>query len=205
MPLVGSPDKPSLGGAAPSVPSGVRIGTSSFQRALELEPKLAPPRLLLLRHATPCSEQEDPARPLSHEGTKEAVKAAKGVAAYLDANCPNKDLVIVNSGKLRAKQTAERLRDTLANPPLVMNLIGDAEDDEALSPNADPAIAISLLETIKTHESTLIALVGHLPHLHNLAASLLAPVVVSAKQFPAAGGLVLEMRAGRWVVAASMN
>jgi len=154
-------------------------------------------RLLLLRHATPLPEDQDPARPLSEEGIAEADLTANAVAAFLgldskfgraSTNAPP-DVVIVHSGKARAEQTAARLRDVLVLGGAT--LIGDSADGEALAPNADPALAIALMDTLHVQQNTLLVLTGHLPMLHKLAAAL-GIADCSADSFAPAGGLLLQ-------------
>ena len=119
-------------------------------------------RLLLLRHATPLPEDKDPARSLGEAGMAEAEFTANGVAAFyhLDSSFGQAstttppDVVIVHSGKARAEQTAARLRDVLVLGGA--NLIGDSADGEALAPNADPALAIALMDTLQDEEVQMI-------------------------------------------------
>ena len=108
------------------------------------------------------------------------------------------NIVLVHSGKERAKQTAEHMRDVLV--PAGCTLIGDATDGDALAPNADTAVAIQLMDGLITPASTLLVLVGHLPHLHKLAVAL--GVEAAAEQFTPAGGLLLEGTGAAWVRAA---
>ena len=69
---------------------------------------------------------------------------------------------IYHSGKLRAKQTAEVLGESLAPSGAVLQLAG-------LNPNDDPAIAESQLRDLTGPAM----LVGHLPHLSRLTSLLL--------------------------------
>ena len=166
------------------------------------------PRLVLLRHATALAEEVDPERPLSPEGVAEAESVAHGLAAYVgiaskyspDASGAAPDVVIVHSGKLRTAQTAAIVRDVLVLGGC--RLLGDGADGDALSPQADPALVIALMDEMVTPQQTLLVLVGHLPHLHVLSAAL--GVEADAAQFGPAGGLCLEKSDG-WKMAAHID
>ena len=69
-------------------------------------------KLYLVRHAEPKPEQEDPLRPLSEKGWEDIRCVGAFVAERLDIRVK----IIIHSGKLRAQQTAEVLREHL-NPP----------------------------------------------------------------------------------------
>eukprot|EP00665_Eupelagonemidae_sp_cell47_P014860 gene14860-biopygen10492 len=58
---------------------------------------------VLLRHATPVPEEEDPARPLSAQGVKEAAFTAKGIAEY--------------GGRWRNRHPGPRLQNQTAKMP----------------------------------------------------------------------------------------
>ena len=140
------------------------------------------------------------------------------------------NFLVVHSGKERAKQTAAHLSEVLILSGCTC--IGDAEDSDALSPNADTEIAMHLMQSLPLQramayserrevrnqpldavrsnplltrsypllaapDSTLIVLVGHLPHLHKFAAAL--GVAADAEQFTPAGGLLLERSGDAWV------
>lgn len=159
------------------------------------------PRVLLLRHGTATSEEEDSERPLSTQGAAEAAATAKAVANYVAAAPP--DLIIVHSGKTRAAMTAAALGEVLRG----CTLRGHAADAEALSPNAEPSVALGLMDELRTAPNTLLALVGHLPHLHRVAQALLVdePERAREEHFTPAGGLMLEMRDGKWALAAVVD
>ena len=108
--------------------------------------------------------------------------------------------MVVNSGKTRATQTASRVRDVLVLSGC--RLLGDSSDGDTLSPNADPSLAIAMMNELITQKRTVVVLVGHLPHLQTLAASL--GIEASSDQFGPAGGLVLEKDAD-WKMAAHIN
>ena len=159
------------------------------------------PTLLLLRHATPTSKEEDPAQPLSPEGVVEAEFTAHAIACSLGFDSrfgkpagppPPLDLIVVHSGKARAEQTAGCVRDMLVLGGA--KLIGNPEDAEALAPNADPSLAIELMSSLVIPEHTCLSFVGHLPMLHKLAAAL-GISEATADHFVNAGGLMLERSA----------
>ncbi len=114
--------------------------------------------LYLVQHAEPKHKEVDPRRPLSDRGWEDIRKVAKYVRGHLRLEIEQ----IVNSGKLRAKQTAEVLAEHL-------NPTKGVIPDENLEPLADPEIWKERL--VETAED--IMLVGHLPHLSKLASSLL--------------------------------
>jgi len=115
-------------------------------------------KLYLVRHAEPKPEQEDPLRPLSEKGWEDIREVGAFVAERLDIRVK----IIIHSGKLRAQQTAEVLREYL-NPP------DGLKEVEGLKPLDDPSIWVSRLAEIKED----VMLVGHLPHLSKLASDLL--------------------------------
>jgi phosphohistidine phosphatase len=115
--------------------------------------------LYLMRHGEAKTEEEDPLRPLSNQGEAEVKK----IAAFVAQNALLKVYQVWHSGKTRAQQTAE-IMATALNPGKVVKAT------DGLEPGADPWIWVRRLS--EYYED--IMLVGHLPHLHKLAASLLA-------------------------------
>ena len=171
-----------------------------------------PTRLLLLRHATPVPEEEDPTRPLSTDGHAEADRTAHAVAAFIGldskfgkpaAAVQPPDVILVHSGKTRAESTSAHLRDVLVLGGC--KLIGHSADSEALAPNSDPSLALALMDKLQVQQNTLLALTGHLPMLHKLAVSLGAEC--SADMFIPAGGLMLERESaeGTWKLASVVD
>jgi len=114
--------------------------------------------LYLVQHAEAKSKAEDPDRPLSEQGQANIGK----VAAYLAKNAAPQVNQITHSGKTRAAQTAEQLAGALS-PAEGVNTAAN------LSPMADPAIWAKRLAAMQKNQM----LVGHLPHLSRLAATLL--------------------------------
>lgn len=163
-------------------------------------------RVLLLRHGTAHSEEEYPGRPLNDDGEREAMNTARAFANYITAKGGDPpDLILVHSGKMRAAMTCEPFLEYMT----ASKLIGHGPDMEALSPDSDPKVAVGLMDELRTPENTLLVLVGHLPHLHKLAVTLLgeeaaAAAGVSAESFTPAGGLLLENRQGSWVLCAKV-
>jgi len=157
-----------------------------------------PIRLLLLRHASSTTKEEDAAQPLSPEGITEAEFTAHALAAAMgfDSRFGKPatpalplDLIVVHSGKARAEQTAALVRDVLVLGGAT--LIGNPDDPEALAPNADSSLAIELMSKLIIPQDTCLCLVGHLPMLHKLAIAL-GITDATTDHFGNAGGLLLQ-------------
>jgi phosphohistidine phosphatase len=114
--------------------------------------------LYLLQHAQARSKEEDPERSLSDAGRRELEKTI----AFLDRYRPVTVARIFHSGKTRARQTAEALREGL-HPPAGIS------EAEGLNPTDD----VSRWAFRLKGETENIMLVGHLPHLSRLAALLI--------------------------------
>jgi len=115
--------------------------------------------IYLMQHAESKSKDEDPERPLTDKGRGDTER----VAAY-GRNHTDIDIkIIFHSGKLRAIQTAEILAGYLSPAQGV-------RESDGLEPMADPDIWAERISTSKGN----IMLVGHLPHLGNLAGVLLS-------------------------------
>ncbi len=115
--------------------------------------------LYLVRHTQPKSEHEDPKKPLSEKGMQDIQK----VAAYISKRFDIHVKTILHSPKLRAKQTAEILSNHLHPAPQL-------EEVTDLKPLDDPHIWTDRLSEMTED----IMLVGHLPHLSELASLLVA-------------------------------
>ena len=111
----------------------------------------------LVQHGEAVPEAEDPTRPLSRRGREEVERVARHAAALRLSVAE-----IRHSGKLRARQTAEILaRHLLPTRGL--------RETDGLAPEDDSGKAAAAMDgTIEP-----LMLVGHLPHLRRLAASLL--------------------------------
>ena len=115
-------------------------------------------KLYLVQHAESMRKEEDPSRPLSEKGWQDIRK----VSRYAEKHLRIQVAQILQSGKLRAKQTAEVLAEHL-HPAKGVVVVDN------LDPLADPTPW-----TTRLAEATEpIMLVGHLPHLSKLAAHLL--------------------------------
>lgn len=115
-------------------------------------------KLYLVRHGDAVQKTVDSKRPLSEKGIMEV----SSVAHYMALKNDTKPVQIVNSGKLRAKQTAEILaRHLHYNAAL--------DEDNALEPMEDTSIWADRLD--KLDQDTM--LVGHLPYLGKLVSLLL--------------------------------
>ncbi|MDH5363038.1 MAG: phosphohistidine phosphatase SixA [Aigarchaeota archaeon] len=114
-------------------------------------------KLYLVQHAEAKGEEEDPARPLSEMGWKDLEK----VTSFLRKR-GIEIARILHSGKLRARQTAEKLSEVVRSSE-------DVQENEGLAPLDDPAKWENRLK----EETADVMLVGHLPHLSKLAGLLL--------------------------------
>ena len=112
-------------------------------------------RLYLVQHGEAKPEEEDTERPLTDRGASDVRRVARHLAVTGGATITH----ILHSGKTRARQTAGTWGEALG--------VGVGEAD-GLAPKDDPAI----WATRVTGERGDVMLVGHLPHLSNLAAVL---------------------------------
>ncbi len=145
-------------------------------------------KIILVRHGQATSTVENPERPLTVVGRQHAEWAA----TWLE-RCGYKVAEIRHSEKLRARETAEILGKRLGmNGSRVRRRLG-------LKSHDDPAPVALDLET----EDRSLLLVGHLPFLARLAATLLVgdPDRVGLR-FTDAGVLVLGRDRGAWRVEA---
>eukprot|EP00747_Dinoflagellata_sp_TGD_P184155 gnl/TRDRNA2_/TRDRNA2_39544_c0_seq1.p1 gnl/TRDRNA2_/TRDRNA2_39544_c0~~gnl/TRDRNA2_/TRDRNA2_39544_c0_seq1.p1 ORF type:complete len:175 (+),score=39.01 gnl/TRDRNA2_/TRDRNA2_39544_c0_seq1:172-696(+) len=155
---------------------------------------MPPVQLVLLRHGTPVPEEEDPARPLSEQGRTEAAQTSKGLALYLGTPTES-DVQILHSGKARAQQTAEAVKDSLVAAGWASCV---CEATKGLDPKDDAGAAAELVSNIS---SPVLVLVGHLPHMGLLSARLIGEPAAAGRLggcFAAAGGLVLRPLEGSW-------
>ena len=117
----------------------------------------------IVRHAPagrhdPDRYPDDTQRPLTKKGRRKFARAARGLGCF--AAKPD---VVLTSPWTRARQTAELLAKRAGWP--------DPQDATPLAGSADPADVIPLLADLGSIES--VALVGHEPHLGELASLLL--------------------------------
>ncbi len=143
-------------------------------------------RLFLVQRGAAKTEVEDPRRGLTEEGRRTVERMAEFLAST--GTSPDR---IEHSEKLRARQTALILAALLQPREGTKQVSG-------LAPNDDVGPTASRLEI----ESKDLMLVGHLPHLSRLVASLLGlereRTVVQFQM----GGVVCMDRGepGRWVL-----
>lgn len=114
-------------------------------------------KLYLIQHGEATSEQENPSRPLTGKGAEDVKKTASFLAKI-----GRGPISIRHSGKLRARQTAQILADSLG-PDC------ELREAESLSPNAPVKDLADELKQITMD----LMIVGHLPFLGNLASILL--------------------------------
>lgn len=113
-------------------------------------------RLYLVRHGDAVSEHVDFTRPLSQKGVEEVAKSAQ----YLKDQDVQLALVL-QSQKLRAKQTARIIHEALQTPCPI-------KTEKHLNPNDPLDQILVLIKDLK--DDTLI--VGHLPFLDRLLSEL---------------------------------
>jgi phosphohistidine phosphatase len=143
-------------------------------------------RLYLVQHGEAKSEAEDPDRPLTDGGAAQVREVANGAAAGGLVKVGR----ILHSGKTRARQTAEAWGEALGV---------NVEAAKGLAPNDDPSI---WAEGLGDED---LMLVGHLPHLANLAQALLGGDGADQPVIFRNGELVALERTvpGRWAVVIS--
>jgi phosphohistidine phosphatase len=126
-------------------------------------------KLLIVRHAVALERDEwkklssdDRERPLTEEGAKKMKKAAKGLKAILgeEPEC------LITSPLLRAKQTADIVSNEMPSAKLV--------ESETLAPEKEVEEFTRFLKNSFTSKTTLVACVGHEPHLNHLVAWLVS-------------------------------
>ena len=114
-------------------------------------------KLYLVQHAEAKREDEDPTRPLTEKGWRDA----RRVAQYGVERAGVRVRRVLHSGRLRAKQTAGVWGQHLGNT--------EVAQADGLDPTAAPTIWAERLG----RETADLMLVGHLPHLRRLASRLL--------------------------------
>jgi phosphohistidine phosphatase len=113
--------------------------------------------LYLVQHGEAKPESEDTSRPLSDKGRWDVLQVAKRLAETKPAI-----RMIIHSGKLRAKQTAEIFANHLKP-------VHGIKEMQGLCPNDSPIMASELANGSKED----IMLVGHLPGMDRLSSLLL--------------------------------
>ncbi len=115
-------------------------------------------KLYLVRHGEAASKQEDPARPLTEAGARRVRRIGRFLrSAGVDVG------EIRHSTKLRARQTAELIAETMGLGALLREV-----------PGLEPEAEVDRLAESLAAESGDVMLVGHLPHLDRLASLLVA-------------------------------
>jgi len=114
-------------------------------------------QIYLVQHGEARAEAEDPARPLTDRGREEVQRVARHAAIM---GLPVAE--ILHSGRLRAQQTAAILAEHLWPSRGVREV-------DHMAPHDDPGAARAGVETAREP----LMLVGHLPHLSQLASLLL--------------------------------
>jgi phosphohistidine phosphatase len=112
----------------------------------------------LVRHGEAVSQAVNGQRPLTPGGRRDVERMGRAAAEH--GIQPGQ---IFHSGLLRAKQTAEILRESVGPRAGVRESLG-------LKPDDDPAIAKAELES----STVSLMLVGHLPHMSRLTSFLVA-------------------------------
>jgi phosphohistidine phosphatase len=140
--------------------------------------------LYLVQHGEATSEEKDPERPLTERGVVDVHRVARKAAEAGIVTAVR----VVHSGKTRARQTAEAWGQALGVP---------VDEGQDLSPRADASMW-AMRVAARAED---VMLVGHLPHLAELAALLLTgdkqQTIVAFQQ---AGLVGLEQIDGRWLV-----
>lgn len=113
-------------------------------------------KLYLVQHGQACAKDVDPERPLTEQGKADVNR----LAVFLRKSGVSVERII-HSGKLRARQTAERLVNAIAAGAV-------PEVSDVINPNDDPAQFSKL--SFSWSGDTLI--VGHLPFLAKLVSQL---------------------------------
>jgi phosphohistidine phosphatase len=142
--------------------------------------------LYLVQHAEALSKEADASRSLSEKG----IEDIKKVAGYL-SGLRIKVEMICHSGKMRALQTAQVLAEHL-------NFLKDLSYTDGLAPMDHPKMWYDRL----SHMNENMILVGHLPHLGQLASLILCGNAEKKLIDFKMGGVVCLKRLedGKWAV-----
>lgn len=144
-------------------------------------------KLYLVQHGKAASEDVDPERALTREGSQEVELVAACLAGKVSGISE-----VLHSGKTRARQTAELLGPKLAPDAPIREV-------EGIAPKSDAA---PWTKSLKNRKEGLM-LVSHLPFLSHLASLLLAGnEEMEIVAFRNAAVVCLERdEAGQWQVA----
>lgn len=143
-------------------------------------------KLYLVQHGQACSKDVDPNRPLTEQGKTDVNR----LAVFLRKSGVSVERII-HSGKLRARQTAERLVNAIAAGSV-------PEVSPVINPNDDPAQFAQLF--FSWSDDTLI--VGHLPFMAKLVSQLtLRNTQTVFTEFTPGSAVCLERHAdNRWTL-----
>ncbi len=139
--------------------------------------------LYLVHHSHAAGADVDPQRPLTTAGREHAQRVARQAAER--GVHPE---VVLHSGKLRARQTAEALWRA-CNPLATMAAV------RGLQPSDPPAWAADLV----AGETRDLMLVGHMPNLARVLALLTTGHAEAGADFPDHGLVALEATGDRYV------
>lgn len=117
-------------------------------------------RVYLIRHAHALAADENPLRPLSHRGRREVAQ----LVAFFSANRQLDPAQLWHSPLTRSRETADLLLPAL--PPEVIRV-----ETPGLEPEDDPVPTATRLDALEGDQA--IAIVGHEPHLGELATLLI--------------------------------
>ena len=139
--------------------------------------------IVLVHHADAVDPAVDAQRPLSEIGRAQAASVARSLLAH-----NVKPACIWHSGKLRARQTAEAIRQ-LCNPLAEFSAI------RGLLPDDPP----DWIRDRLTGESRQVVVVGHFPHMPRVVQALKRDEGGGAFDFPLHGAIALEEVDEAWV------
>jgi len=143
-------------------------------------------KLYLVQHGEAKPKEEDPDRSLTDGGRQDVERVAnflKGTGAEAKR--------VIHSGKLRAKQTAEILKDAIAAK-------GKLEAHDGISPNDEPGPLAE--EARKWTDDTMV--VGHLPFMSRMVSLLITgeAVVPIASYDPGSVVCLDKGENGTWTI-----
>jgi len=150
--------------------------------------------IYLVQHGQALSEEQDAQRPLSDEGRGTVTMMAEFFADRTSRLIETPIQELRHSGKLRAQQTADIMADILCPEAAVTTA-------ENMNPKDDPRVWHDELMADRDRPGALM-LVGHLPHLGQLAGLLLTgDANLMPVQFVNAGVLKVCPAPTGWAVA----
>ncbi len=145
--------------------------------------------IYLVQHGLNLSKDQAPEKGLSESGEEETLKIAN-VAKFYQITVKE----IWQSGKKRAAQTAEILKDNLIGNPLIKEVsgIGPMDDVKLFAETLDP--------------SSNIMIVGHLPFMERLVSYLtVKSLEYRVIKFQNSGIVCLDCEKGEWYIKWTLN